>query len=240
MTIESKGVISTILESQGRSTECSHRSWVESCSGLSGVLYTKKSSTQLRHPSDKAPQQTQVKEKIWKGAEFRVYSVCPGGKLPPLPGHKLKKTFVRKRCRDWLLASILNITLHLFQFICVPLKHAITRPHDMQHAVNGQQRLITWRHRIWECESKLETRVPLHCHWGPRSNADVRNRESGGNTICPTHKHISASGGRYNWKTKAKGEKQKKDVFLWKNKSSFLPSKPSVRLHCMVLGRAGG
>lgn len=92
----------------------------------------------------------------------------------------------------------------------------------------GQQRLITWKHRIWECESKLKTRVPLHCHWGSRSNAEAWKSESGGNTVCPAHRHISASGGRYNWKTKAQGEKQKRGVFLWKNNSSFTSSNLSA------------
>lgn len=112
--------------------------------------------------------------------------------------------------------------------------------HNMQHAINGQQRLITWKHRIWECESKLKTRVPLHCHWGSRSNAEAWNSESGGNIVCPTHRHISASGGRYNWKTKAKGEKQKKGVFLWKTNHPLYPQS-FLCLHYTMWGwRDGG
>lgn len=85
------------------------------------------------------------------------------------------------------------------------------------------ERLITWQHRIWECENKLKTRVPLHCHWGSRSNAAAWSSGSGENTVCPRHTHISASGGRYSCKTRVKGEKteQKKEIFAFEKANSW-------------------
>lgn len=85
MTIESKQIISTTLESQDCSTESTGKNRVEP-RGLSGVLHQEKDPFPCQSKNDP------------EGNGFRVYtSVCAGEKLPLLPEQKLlKKTDILK------------------------------------------------------------------------------------------------------------------------------------------------